>query len=457
MEKIRIGWIIHTFALLHAAVALLCIRTGVEDELLLTILTIAMALLICMRKRFNVEFTAVSIIVVNIIGYLLGTAGASIFSHILNSPFATHAISTAITTEILGWSIVAVSKTFNKGKEDGMTSPYQFYKWIIIAVAATITIRIGMILLVSGKLITQKEMMRAVLHVFSSSFALITMLCLNVIYIRVTGHINKKLSTGSALALLTCYIIISSALGSCLCSIGITFNLVIHSWIEFLSIFIVTLICQTGMYCIVYVVSYAITAGNRMQEEKEKKHIAQYRYQKLKRQVNPHFLFNSLNALDYIVREEKTEQASTYIHKLAGIYRYMIKSEEDVLVPLADELKFVEMYIDLLKVRFPEGFEVRFNIREEDMARFVLPCSVQLLIENVTKHNTVGADNPLIINVTSDGNDISVSNNIVPKLTLSPSTGLGQKYLRQQYMDLSGKYVQINKTENEYCVILPLL
>ena len=457
MEKIRIGWIIHTFALLHAAVALLCIRTGVEDELLLTILTMAMALLICMRKRFNVEFTAVSIIVVNIIGYLLGTAGASIFSHILNSPFATHAISTAITTEILGWSIVAVSKTFNKGKEDGMTSPYQFYKWIIIAVAATITIRIGMILLVSGKLITQKEMMRAVLHVFSSSFALITMLCLNVIYIRVTGHINKKLSTGSALALLTCYIIISSALGSCLCSIGITFNLVIHSWIEFLSIFIVTLICQTGMYCIVYVVSYAITAGNRMREEKEKKHIAQYRYQKLKRQVNPHFLFNSLNALDALVWEAPKEQASTFIHKLASVYRYMIKSEDEDFVQLSDELTFVDMYADLLKVRFPEGFEVIIDVEEDDKARFVLPCSIQLLIENATKHNTVGTDNPLVIRVTSDGEQVCVSNNVIPKITRVQSTGLGQKYIRQQYLDLSGKEIQIKSTDKEYTVTLPLI
>ena len=204
-------------------------------------------------------------------------------------------------------------------------------------------------------------------------------------------------------------------------------------------------------------VNYAIAAGNKMQKEKEKKHVAQYRYQKLKRQVNPHFLFNSLNALDCLVCEEKTEQASVYIHKLASVYRYMLKSEEEDFVQLEEELTFVGMYIDLLKVRFPEGFDVIIDVREEDKARFVLPCSIQLLIENATKHNTVDAESPLIIKVTSDSSQVSVSNNLLPKVTKIQSTGLGQKYIRQQYLDLSGKEIRIEKTDSEYKVTLPWL
>ena len=204
-------------------------------------------------------------------------------------------------------------------------------------------------------------------------------------------------------------------------------------------------------------INYALTARQKVDREKEKKHVAQFRYQKLKRQVNPHFLFNSLNALDCLVCEEKTEQASTYIHKLASVYRYMIRSEEEVVVTLGEELTFVGMYIDLLKVRFPEGFDVHIDVPAEDQARFVLPCSIQLLIENATKHNTVSVENPLIINVVSDGVQVKVSNNVIPKVTSTPSTGLGQKYIRQQYLDLSGKSILIEKTEEEYCVTLPLL
>ena len=155
--------------------------------------------------------------------------------------------------------------------------------------------------------------------------------------------------------------------------------------------------------------------------------------------------------------EEKTEQASTYIHKLAGIYRYMIKSEDEELVQLRDELVFVGLYVDLLKVRFPEGFEVEINVSDEHMSRFVLPCSLQLLIENATKHNAVTADKPLKIIVASTDNSISVSNVIIPKVTRVQSAGLGHKYLKKQYFDLSGKEIEISQENGTYCVTLPLL
>ena len=135
----------------------------------------------------------------------------------------------------------------------------------------------------------------------------------------------------------------------------------------------------------------------------------------------------------------------------------MIKSEDEDFVLLSDELTFVGMYIDLLKVRFPEGFEVIIDVKEEDKARFVLPCSIQLLIENATKHNSVGMDNPLVIRVVSDGGQVMVANNIIPKVTKVQSTGLGQKYIRQQYLDLSGKAISIERSEEEYKVTLPLL
>jgi LytS/YehU family sensor histidine kinase len=204
-------------------------------------------------------------------------------------------------------------------------------------------------------------------------------------------------------------------------------------------------------------VNYAITAQNKMLKERGKANEAQYRYQILKRQLNPHFLFNSLNALDCLVCDEKTEQASTYIHKLAGVYRYMIKSEEEQLVPLEDELQFVAKYVDLMTVRFPDGLKVELNIPNELMSRFILPCSLQLLIENATKHNVISASNPLVITIKADSERISVTNNISPKVTQVSSTGLGQKYIRQQYLNLCGKEIAISQNETEYKVILPLI
>ncbi|MBR4133741.1 MAG: histidine kinase, partial [Bacteroidales bacterium] len=89
----------------------------------------------------------------------------------------------------------------------------------------------------------------------------------------------------------------------------------------------------------------------RALEHQEKARLAQYRYMNLSQQVNPHFLFNSLNILDCLVCEQKNDQASTYIHKLAAIYRYLLRNEEERLVKLRDEMDFVGQYVDLLKVR----------------------------------------------------------------------------------------------------------
>ena len=204
-------------------------------------------------------------------------------------------------------------------------------------------------------------------------------------------------------------------------------------------------------------VHYAITAQNKMLKERGKASEAQYRYQILKHQVNPHFLFNSLNALDCMICDEKTKQASTYIHKLAGVYRYMLKSEEEQLVTLEEELQFVAKYIDLMMVRFPEGFRVEINASPELNKKFILPCSLQLLIENAVKHNVVNAEHPLVITITGTPDCITIENNIIPKITHVSSTGLGQKYIRQQYQSLCGKAVEISKTEDTYKVVLPLI
>jgi sensor histidine kinase YesM len=135
----------------------------------------------------------------------------------------------------------------------------------------------------------------------------------------------------------------------------------------------------------------------------------------------------------------------------------MIKSEDEQLVSLGEELEFVEKYIDLLKVRFPDGMQVEIDIPAESLNRFILPCSLQLLIENATKHNVISSADPLVINIKSDHETISVTNNIIPKVTQVTSTGLGQKYIRQQYLNLCGKEIVISQNETEYKVILPLI
>ena len=449
MKSITLPWVIHIFAILHAAVSLCCRFTGVEDQLLLTVLTMAMALIICMKMGLKIEFTAATVIIVNILGFLVGTLGANVLQSFIPSEYAVHSLSTFITTEILGWSIVGITSIFGQKEvttEEFKSTPYM--KWVLLMAAGIFILRLIFAVILSRTILEQDIVFDMIRKVMTNPLSLITLICVNIVFIR---SMTTRASDSSRISTISLYI------GFFVLAILLETFLVGQEGDSFIVLLLISIFTQITVYCVVYMINYAITVQIEMQAEREKANLAQYRYIKLKRQVNPHFLFNSLNVLDCIICEEKSEQASLYTHKLAGIYRYMIKSEDEEIVPLRDELVFVQLYIDLLKVRFPEGFDVKIDVPEEYMARFVLPCSIQLLIENATKHNAVRADNPLLIKIEIKGDSILVSNNIVPKVTVSPSTGLGQQYISHMYMDLSGKPVEIEKNDEYYCVTLPLL
>lgn len=458
-HKLSLAWTIHIFAILHALTAIFIRWAGGEDEILLTILTMVMFLIICHRKNQHIEFTAAVIIVGNILGYLLGTFSAKVIEFIFESPYVIHSLATALTTEILGWTVVLIiklgSKENNEDKEFRFSTSYM--KWILLAVTTVMLIRICFIIFFSKEQFNTDHILIITGKILTNSMGIIILVGLNIIFVSYADRLKEKCPKCKKIAIFTAFLVATSLIETFIIRAEIR-----DAGYDFLAeslslLFVVSLVAQTTIYCIVYIINYALTSRSQMRMHKEQANLAQYRYLKLKRQVNPHFLFNSLNILDCLVCDEKTEQASLYIHKLAGIYRYMIKSEDYELVSLREEMGFVGQYVDLLKVRFPEGFDVTIDIPEEKLARFVLPCSIQLLIENATKHNAVSVDNPLVIRITTEGDSICVSNNLVPKLTVSSSTGVGQKYISQQYMDLSGKSIDIRRTENEYHVTLPLL
>lgn len=449
MKSITLPWVIHIFAILHAAVSLCCRFTGVDDQLLLTVLTMALSLIICMRMGLKIEFTAAIVIVVNILGFLFGTLGAVVLQSFIHSEYVVHSLSTFITTEILGWIIIGITTIFGRKEvkaEELKSTPY--FKWVLLIASGIFILRFLFAVILSRTQLEQDIVFDMIRKVMTSPLSLITLICVNIVFIK---SMTTRSADSSRISTISLYI------GFFILAILLETFLVGQEGDNFILLLLISVFTQITVYCLVYIINYAISAQLEMQAEREKANLAQYRYIKLKRQVNPHFLFNSLNVLDSIICEEKSEQASLYTHKLAGIYRYIIKSENEEVVPLRDELVFVQLYIDLMKLRFPEGFDVKINVPEEYMARFVLPCSIQLLIENATKHNAVQTDNPLLIKIEIKDDAIHVSNNIVPKVTVSPSTGLGQQYISHMYKDLSGKPVEIIKNEGFYCVILPLL
>ncbi len=202
-------------------------------------------------------------------------------------------------------------------------------------------------------------------------------------------------------------------------------------------------------------VTYFHQSRQLLQKAQEKKTEAQYRYGMLKQQLNPHFLFNSLNILDYLINVDEKERASAFIRKLAAVYRYMLRMEGQDLVPLVEEKEFMEQYVDLLTERFPQGLFVKVDISDEALNKSVIPLSLQVLIENATKHNVVNTHQPLYIDIISEEDTLRVTNTLQPKLSAS-STGIGLKNIDQQAMAIMGKHIEIEKTEKTFTVVLPL-
>lgn len=460
MRSLKVFGIIHLFALLHAAVALLCRLGGVNDELVLTLLTIVMIVIICLKRGLNVEFTAASVIVVNVIGYLLGTGGAELIELVVNSPLAVHAVSTFLTTEILGWSIVWFTKLFRRGDdaEHAATAWTPRIGLLLLAVGMIFVLRLAYVELFASPTFSPDRLYHMAGLLASNSAALIILLCVNVIYIRHMRRRHAGRGIVVQVASFLVFVLATSASVTLIAGLHLPFDLDrSFTWREFLQLSIITLLVEVVLYSVVFMVDYALAARAVLHAERGKAHQAQFRYMKLKQQVNPHFLFNSLNILDCLVCEQRTEQASAYIHKLAGIYRYMLQNEEERLVRLKEEMDFVAMYVDLLHVRFADGFVVETDIPAEAMTSMVVPCSVQLLIENAIKHNAVDPRTPLLIRITAAAGGVTVTNNLLPKVSATPSTRVGLNYIRQQYLDLSGIPIGVRCTDTEYCVTLPLL
>ncbi|HCS87156.1 MAG TPA: hypothetical protein DIW30_01590 [Bacteroidales bacterium] len=190
--------------------------------------------------------------------------------------------------------------------------------------------------------------------------------------------------------------------------------------------------------------------------ERAKKDDAQFRYALLKAQLNPHFLFNSLNILDYLVQNGEKVRASEFIRKLANVYRYFLHIDEQDLVTIQTEREFIETYIDLLHERYAEGLHVDIDIPEEFSQTNIIPLSLQILVENAIQHNVVNQAHPLTIGIGFENNRIYVRNNLQPRTSLA-SNGIGLRNLQEQYLNKSGLPIEIVKTDSMFTVYLPLL
>ncbi len=201
---------------------------------------------------------------------------------------------------------------------------------------------------------------------------------------------------------------------------------------------------------------YKALQENKVKEQKIIAGTASAKFDALKNQLDPHFLFNSLNVLTSLI-EEDTDQAQKFTTSLSKVYRYVLEQKNKDLVSVDEELQFARTYVRLLKMRFEDS--ILFDIPEKstDPEAKIVPLSLQLLLENAVKHNVVTADRPLHIKVYEEDGSLVVSNNLQEKQVVKKSSGVGLQNIKQRYGILTDRQVAINKGARNFSVRLPIL
>lgn len=190
-------------------------------------------------------------------------------------------------------------------------------------------------------------------------------------------------------------------------------------------------------------------------ERLEKENISS-RFEALKNQINPHFLFNSLNTLSSLVHES-AEKSEAFIDEFAKIYRYVLENQESIAVSLKKELTFVESFMYLQKIRFGESLDTEITIEASKLEKLVPTLSLQLLIENAIKHNMVTRSAPLKIKIHTDGGFLIVENNLQLRKQVNNSTAIGLKNLMERYKLITKLKPEFIVTDNSYIAKIPLI
>lgn len=195
---------------------------------------------------------------------------------------------------------------------------------------------------------------------------------------------------------------------------------------------------------------------NRIKEQKVIAGTASAKFDALKNQLDPHFLFNSLNVLTSLI-EENPDKAQKFTTSLSKVYRYVLEQKNKELVSVDEELQFAKTYMTLIKMRFEDSIVFTMPERATNPESKVVPLSLQLLLENAVKHNMVTPNKPLHITIREDHGYLVVENNLQPKQIVKKSSGVGLSNIKQRYDLLTNKKVNINQEAKRFAVALPML
>jgi sensor histidine kinase YesM len=222
------------------------------------------------------------------------------------------------------------------------------------------------------------------------------------------------------------------------------------------------LLLAIGLTLLIIFIEFGIYILNRYRYslaelERFKKENVEFNLEMLKNQVNPHFLFNSLNTLSSLIFQDQ-ESAASFVRQLARVYRYVLENKETKLVMLKNELEILESYIYLQNIRYGENISFNVSVDEEKRNWQIAPLTLQMLIENAIKHNVVSRGKPLFIDIYTDPyNNIVVKNTLQKKKMQTYSSGIGLKNIRSRYAFLIDRKLRVLEGNEYFTVKVPLI
>lgn len=218
---------------------------------------------------------------------------------------------------------------------------------------------------------------------------------------------------------------------------------------------IVTASFITSIYQIVFLNYEA--ESNQLRAEQLDIAKTQAELEALKQEIDPHFIFNALNTLSYLIPRNSAD-AKLYNDNLSSVYRYILANKDKDLVMLKDELDFIQHYFHLLKIRFRDSIQLSIAIKEQEAAELLLPPnSLQLLVENAIKHNCFSEQDPLEIEIVLSSSEIVVRNRMHPTLSPSKGHGIGLSNLQHRYLLIARKNICIENNNRQFSIKLPIL
>ena len=202
-----------------------------------------------------------------------------------------------------------------------------------------------------------------------------------------------------------------------------------------------------------FVEQLKITVAEKERLEKEN---MRSQLESLKTQMSPHFLFNSFNALLSLIDSDK-EKAKQFLLELSKVYRYVLEQNDNLVVELKEELKFINSYIYLNKIRFGDNLVFNTDIDAGILGKFIPPLTLQSLVENAIKHNIISENKPLTIHITNNKDQLIVTNNLQIRSEKIVSTGIGLKNLQERFLILNNKKPEFGIVNDQYIAKIPLL